>query len=42
MFALQNTDEFIKYLLKDIIIDQKSFMSSKKTIIHSFPEKPTV
>ena len=29
----------MKQLLKDIIIDQKSFLPSKKTIIRSFPEK---
>lgn len=29
----------MKQLLKDIIIDQKSFFSSKKNIIRSFPEK---
>lgn len=29
----------MKQLLKDIIIDQKSFLPSKKTIIRSFSEK---
>lgn len=39
IFAVQNTNEVMKQLLKDIIIDQKSFSSSKKSIIRSFPER---